>query len=140
MAKSEACCKFECKLCETSYKSEQELLNHRQTCLINQLMDIKYLETHISEEGNGQKRIIQETQTQSQTQSQTQINIMEQREIIYKQKESIELQKDEIMDQAVQIAEQHKQIMALLASSGDNDNGCDNRTDNDDYDDFYNRG
>ena len=75
-----------------------------------------------------------------ETQSQTQINIMEQREIIYKQKESIELQKDEIMDQAVQIAEQHKQIMALLASSGDNDNGCDNRTDNDDYDDFYNRG
>ena len=120
---AETCCKFECKLCETYYKTDQELLHHRQTCLINQIMDIKYLETHISEEGNGQKKILQETETQ--------INIMEQREVIYKQKESIEIQKDEIMDQTAQIAEQHKQIMTLLALSSDIDI---------DIDDFYNRG
>ena len=114
MARSESKFTTQCNLCDICCKSEQEFIIHRQKCLINQVMDIKYLESSIPSSLNYENTdLITELVNQ---------NITDQRKVIDEQTEAIEKQKNDIVDQATEIAEQRKQIMAMLAmSSNDND-------------------
>ena len=109
MEKGKSSDKKQCKLCELSYETDQELMNHKKMCLINQIMDIKYLEQHI---------MIDEPYTNTNTNTNT-INLDEQKKQINKQTEAIAEQQNNILDQATQIADQRKQIMKMLAASGD---------------------
>ena len=102
MEKGKSSDKKQCKLCELCYDTEQELLNHKKLCLINQIMDVKYLEKHI---------VVDELYTNT-------INLDDQKKQIDKQTEAIAEQQNNILDQATQIADQRKQIMKMLAAAG----------------------
>jgi len=136
MAKSEANSTIQCKLCELCCNSEQEFMIHRQKCLINQIMDIKSLESYIPSSLNYENTaLVTELTNQNvldQTPSTTSTefprktsaiaSVFLQRKVINEQTVAIEKQKNDIVDQATEIAEQRKQIMAMLAlSSNDND-------------------
>ena len=114
MAKSAANSTIQCKLCELCCNSEQEFMIHRQKCLINQIMDIKSLESSIPSSLNYENTALV-TELANKT-------VIDQRTVICEQTVAIEKQKNDIVDQATEIAEQRKQIMDMLAmSSNDND-------------------
>jgi Ulp1 family protease len=118
MAKSAANSTIQCKLCELCCNSEQEFMIHRQKCLINQIMDIKSLESSIP---SSLPSSLNYENTALVTELANQ-NVLDQRKVINEQTVAIEKQKNDIVDQATEIAEQRKQIMAMLAMySNDND-------------------
>jgi len=109
MARSESKSTIQCNLCEICCKSEKEFMIHRQQCLINQVMDIKYLESSIPSSLNYENtELITELVNQ---------NITDQRKVIDEQTVAIEKQKNNIVDQAAEIAEQRTQILAMIAQT-----------------------
>jgi adenylosuccinate synthase len=109
MARSESKFTTQCNLCDICCKSEQEFIIHRQKCLINQVMDIKYLESSIPSSLNYENTdLITELVNQ---------NITDQRKVIDEQTEAIEKQKNDIVDQTAEIAEQRTQILAMIAQT-----------------------
>jgi len=109
MARSESKSTIQCNLCEICCKSEKEFMIHRQQCLINQVMDIKYLESSIPSSLNYENtELITELVNQ---------NITDQRKVIDEQTVAIEKQKNNIVDQVAEIAEQRTQILAMIAQT-----------------------